>query len=269
MGTRRRKARQLSNAASSSKDYNQGPRTIEEASIINTDTRSQTSSTSAAGDAARNVSEDPRWLSQLATPRGTALLTIVGIVVSALLTIVSIVISATPLFANSNFSRISFSGLIVLAAVLCRAAWHFKRRIRAGALAVLVAFSTVLLVRAFSTPQTQTFAYDGNVNPVPGIPYSGPGYSPIPLTSDPAQGIIVARITPDYSGDFQVSCTYQGIIDTGTRSTNLEWAHIVTGKFETFWVPVPFLQSLALGTAQSLLPCSNWRWRLNHFGLSD
>jgi hypothetical protein len=123
--------------------------------------------------------------------------------------------------------------------------------------------SLLLVVRAYSAPPVASFYYGGEVMDPSGLPYG----ESVPLTGDPAQGRILDYIEPDASnsGTFNVSCADQGIIHTGAGSTGLEWAQITSGQFQTLWVPIPFLNGLAYGTARTLLWCSSWQWRLQRW----
>jgi hypothetical protein len=126
--------------------------------------------------------------------------------------------------------------------------------------------SVVFVTRVYSAPDTEQFFYSGVQMDTTGIPYAN---GSIPLTGDPSVGYDAGTIdpVPSDAGPFTVSCTYDGVISTGARSTDMEWAYVTQGKFKSLWVPVPFLRGLAPGAANSLLPCRNWRWRLQNFDL--
>lgn len=64
----------------------------------------------------------------------------------------------------------------------------------------------------------------------------------------------------------EVSCWRNGVFNDGKRSGSLDWGKIVSGNFETLWIPMPFVRGLAPGKARTLLPCSDWRWQLQHPG---
>ncbi len=191
-------------------------------------------------------------LNWLAAPQGTALLSALGLLVSL-----------ASFLTDVSFSRLSVLGP-ALFAFLVWAAWRNKRKIAASVLAVFCAMSLLLVVRAYSAPPIASFYYGGEVMyPSRLLPYG----ESVPLTDDPAQGSISDSIEPGDSEAFDVSCADQGIIHTGTRSTDLEWAQITSGQFQTLWVPMPFLNGIAYGTARTLLGCSSWQWRLQRWDI--
>jgi len=195
-------------------------------------------------------------LNWFATPRGAALIGLLGLLVSL-----------ASFLTNVSFSRVSILGP-ALFILLVWVAWRSKRRIIATALAFFCLVSLLLVIRVYSAPPVASFYYGGEAMEISGIPYATAS-DPVPLTDDPAQGYEATSIQPDPSdsGTFDVSCTYQGLVDTGERSTDLEWAQITSGQFQSLWVPLPFLSGIAYGTARTLLLCSNWRWRLQRWDL--
>jgi hypothetical protein len=195
-------------------------------------------------------------LNWLAAPRGAALIGLLGLLVSL-----------ASLLTNVSFSRVSVLGP-ALFFFLIWVALRNRRRVIAAGLGILCLASLLLVVRVYTAPPVASFYYGGEAMEISGIPYATAS-DPVPLTDNPAQGYEVTSIQPDPndSGTFDVSCTYQGIVDTGARSTDLEWAQITSGQFQSLWVPLPFLSGIAYGTARTLLPCSNWRWRLQQWEL--
>ena len=187
-----------------------------------------------------------RWMDWFATPTGAAALALGGLLVS----VGSLL---------GNITRISILGPIVFA-VLVWLSWRKKRKTVVAAAVLALFVSLALFTRAYTEPANSSFFYGGALMDTSGVPFFGhPG---IPLTDDPSKG---HEHTTIYSGDvadLEVSCTRSGLYSTSSRSTKLEWAQIVDGKYRTLWVPVPFLAGLAPGTARTLLSCSDWRWRL-------
>jgi hypothetical protein len=186
-----------------------------------------------------------RWMDWFATPRGAAALALGGLLVS----VGSLLGSIT---------GISILGPIVFA-VLVWLSWRKKRKVVAAAAVLALFVSLALFTRAYTEPANSSFFYGGALMDK-GAPFFGhPG---IPLTDDPSKGHEYTTIYPGDIADLEVSCTRSGLYSTTSRSTQLEWAQIVDGTYQTLWVPVPFLAALAPGTARTLLPCSDWRWRL-------
>jgi hypothetical protein len=199
------------------------------------------------------TTEQPRWLEWLATPSG-----------SAVLTLTAVLVSVASLLTSTSITRIGILGPIAFALLLWLALRQGRKIIAVGtALALL--FSLALMVRAFSAPGTVSFFYGGQTMGYGGILAD---QASAPLTADPAQGNIVASIAalPSDAGPIEVSCTREGRFNDGKKSGHLLWARIVGGNFQTLWVPWSFLNALAPGTANALLPCSDWRWRLQHWG---
>jgi hypothetical protein len=189
-------------------------------------------------------------LDWLATARGATSLTLAGLLVSV-----------ASLVTNTSLGHISVLGPIVFG-FLAWLAWRRHRR-QVAVLAVLaLLMSLTLTVRVYSTPGTAAFFYNGVNMDNSTTPY--PDLVGVPLTTDPARGAVYTQIYPDVpdSDEFGVSCTSDGVLLDGKRSVELEWAQIISGKFQTLWVPMPFLAALAPGSAHTLLPCSNWRWEL-------
>ena len=199
------------------------------------------------------------WLDWLGTRRGTTGLTVAQLV----LALVGVVLSAVTLFASSSATAIvgSLSLLIFLFLV-----WLGRRQGKRMFMVVSVlglVFSMVLVIRTVYAPETSSFPYGGGPINTSGTPFMDG--SRIPLTEDPAEGYVTEWIDEGQRvGELEISCTRNGLINTGSRSTNLEWAKIVGGPLRTLWVPKLFLGRLEPGTARTLLPCSNWRWRLRN-----
>jgi hypothetical protein len=190
----------------------------------------------------------------LATPRNAALIAVVGTVAQVV-----------SLFPNASIRVLSFLGTIAFALLLWLA-WRQRWKVLIALSTLLLIVSVMLMVRLNLAPTTTPFSYTGSqILNAPDIPYTPTGQ--IPLTTDPDEGFFNEYIQMSDAGTLKVSCIEDGVINSGTNSTEQEWAQIVEGDFETYWVPVSFLRSLAPGPARTLLPCSNWRWQLQHPGL--
>lgn len=187
-----------------------------------------------------------RSMDWLATPRGATAIALGGLLAS----VGSLLDSIT---------RISILGPVVFA-VLVWLSWRQRRKLVAVAAVLALFVSLALFARAYTKPASSSFFYGGALMDTSGAPFFGhPG---IPLTNDPSTGQEYIAIYPGDVADLEVSCTRSGLYSTSSRSTELEWAQIVGGDYQTLWAPVPFLAGLAPGTARTLLPCSDWRWRL-------
>jgi hypothetical protein len=95
---------------------------------------------------------------------------------------------------------------------------------------------------------------------------SAPSNSPfanlneIPVTADPSTGIVYNTI-PAGDGsltELPVSCMQEGQFNHKAAL----WVKIVGGPYESLWIPWTYLAGIAPGTANTLLYCSDWRWRL-------
>ncbi len=200
---------------------------------------------------ADNPTTGPRWLEQLASPRGAAALALAGLLVSV-----------ASLLTSTSLTRINVLGPIAFAFLLWLA-WRQRKKVLIGATALALLVSLTLVIRTYSAPGTVTFWYNGQPVDTSGTPFArDPG---IPLTRNPDEGYVYSSIVADPE-EIEVSCTHDGVINFVTRSTSLEWAHIVGGKFRTLWVPMPFVRGEVPGGALTLLPCSDWRWRLQSLG---
>jgi hypothetical protein len=165
--------------------------------------------------------------------------------------------------ASTRLGLISILGPVVFAFII-RSAWHRKRKVITGGAALAFLVSIALVIAVCFTPGTVSFWYNGAVFDNSRTSFAEIIQSGIPLTTDPAHGYVYAKIYPDPSNAdaIEVSCTRDGVIDNGSRSTDLEWAYIVSGKFQTLWAPMPFVRGEVIGRARTLLPCSDWRWWL-------
>jgi hypothetical protein len=188
-----------------------------------------------------------RLLDFLATDKGAVIISLAGVAIA----IVSLLTSA-PIKRIAILAPILFGLLLWLA-------WRGKRKKRIVGSSLLFFFSLLLTIRIYSAPNTITIFYDGAVLDTSSIPYS---QGSIPLTDDPHIGYIRAHIYSDEPAELEISCTQQGLISDGTHSAKMKWAHIVGGKYQTLWAPMPFVRGEAVGAARTLLPCSNWRWRI-------
>lgn len=203
---------------------------------------------------AEAVSNRDKWLDWLASQRGTAALALAG----ALTSVAGFLTSAS-LGLVSIFSPIAFI-------ILLRLTWRRKRKKLAACAMIALIVSLVLVVRVYFVPSTVLVFYNGDTMDNTNMPYVD--MVGIPLTADPITGSVRASIDPLPSdvGTIEVSCWRHGVFNDGKRSGSLDWGKIVSGKFETLWIPMPFVRGLAPGKALTLLPCSDWRWQLQHPG---
>lgn len=192
------------------------------------------------------------WLEWIASPKGTAAVALGGLAVS-----LASFLTGTSITRLSIFGPPAFALLVVLA-------WRTSKRLVAAAALVLLLGSVVLVVRAYSNPGTVRFWYGGQIMDTTVFYQPLPDGGAIPLTANPAEGSVDETIYPGDATEFEVSCTRSGTLST--NQSRMGWARIETGKYQTFWVPMPLLRGLAPGSARTLLPCSNWRWQLQNLG---
>jgi hypothetical protein len=205
-------------------------------------------------DEARDVLLGPKrmrgTLDVLASPRGMAALS-VG---SLLLTGLSLLLDA-----SVGVLGALAPGLFVVGLTL-----SVRRRQLLGSvlLAIALTASAGLAVRRVADPGTHTFYYNGDL--MTSDSHSSPfAQEPfIPLTLDPSHGQVEETVVK--SAEFVVSCTKVGTFKD-SRSDVL-WAYIADGDYQSFWVPVPYLGGLQPGAARTLISCSDWRWWLRNFG---
>jgi hypothetical protein len=192
------------------------------------------------------------WLDIAAKPRVAAAIAVCAFV----LTVVSVLETASISWV-STAAPLAF-GLL---------SWLAYRRGKRGIavfMAILIAVSAAFVVRAYATPPTASFFYDGS--PMGALDPDSPfaNQNGIPLTDEPSQGRIITTI---YSGEvvtFGVTCVITGVFDRG--HIPVDWAYISTGNYQTLWIPRAYIYGMAFGTANTLLPCSDWRWQLHNFG---
>lgn len=190
-------------------------------------------------------------LDLLSGPRGSAGLALAGLT-----------ISLASLLTTTSITRIAVLGPVAFACLVW-IAWRQKKRLLGLGALVLCLLSVLLTVRAYSRPPTLHTYYSGAVLDYSEIPYQA---SSVPLTDDPDRGFTYAELGPGNATELEFSCTRNGVISTDTRSTDMDWAQIIGGPYRTLWAPMSFVRGLAVGQARTLLPCSNWRWELQHLG---
>ncbi|MFL6108975.1 MAG: hypothetical protein ACJ72L_18600 [Marmoricola sp.] len=123
-------------------------------------------------------------------------------------------------------------------------------------LTAVAVFSVFLAARPLVEPNPTGFYYDGEL-------LSASKDSPLyslsfpPLTDDPDRGQVVDELTG--GADLSVSCWVRGRF----KGRELYWASIVGGDYRTLWIPVASLGAMARGAVRTLLPCSDWRWRIS------
>jgi len=138
------------------------------------------------------------------------------------------------------------------------------RKIGVFFLAVCLA-SSVYVGWSFAAPEGHVVFYGGELLDYKAIPFNEG--STIRLTADPHQGKSAALILmdPTDASRFTVTCWENGVIAANDASGNVErltWVRISDGKWEGLWAPLGFIRGIAPGTALQLLPCTDWRWRI-------
>ena len=123
-----------------------------------------------------------------------------------------------------------------------------RETLTSAAAAVLgVLLSGAATVRAYSAPGYTEFYYDGSaMTQLQPAPEGG-----IPLTTDPRDGTVTQTIHPEASdaASLEISCLQEGRLTAGGQSVPIYWARIESGKFQTLWIPLPYLRGLAPGSA--------------------
>ncbi len=191
------------------------------------------------------------WLERLGSGRGAAVIGLVGLGATGI-----------SLLANVHIAR--WSGIAPFLFVV--GALFAGRRRKLGIcvlMAIAAIVASVLAIRVYADPGTTFFYYDGSQ-------FGGgsnsvfASQSAIPLTGDPKHGEIDTEIYPDPSdaGTLGVMCTRNGVF----KHARVTWVYISRGRFETLWIPIAYLYGMAPGEANTLLPCSSWRWLLEKFG---
>jgi hypothetical protein len=205
-------------------------------------------------DEARDVLLGPErtrgTLDVLASPRGMAALSVGSLLLAGL--------SLLP-DASVGVLGVLAPGLLLVGLTL---SVRRRKLLSSVLLAVALAASGGLAVRRVADPGTHTFYYNGDLmsSDSRGSPFAHEPF--IPLTLDPSHGHVEETVAE--SAEFVVSCTKAGTFKD-SRSDVL-WAYIADGDYQSFWLPVPYLGGLQPGAARTLLSCSNWRWWLRKFG---
>jgi hypothetical protein len=132
------------------------------------------------------------------------------------------------------------------------------RIVGAGGCLIVVTVLALVSLRQVVEPDATEFVYDGSLLAPNDYLLAGEAYPP--LTADPAEGRKVDILVEPAS--LVVSCwvvgRYQG-------KGELIWVSIVDGDYRSLWVPLSSLGAMARGAARTLLPCSDWRWRIQRF----
>jgi len=192
--------------------------------------------------------ESGKILDFLATPRSTA---VVGII-SLVLTVAALIVSVAVLGIIGVATAISFLVIEILS----------RRRPLVIAIGSLVTLTACFpLVRYYSYPGTTYFGYDDSLMSAPNSsPFAG--LSKIPLTIDPNIGTVYTSI-PAGDGGFtslNISCLQQGYFD----HRQVLWVKIVGGPYESLWIPWTYLAGIQPGSARTILSCNNWRWTVHN-----
>jgi hypothetical protein len=134
----------------------------------------------------------------------------------------------------------------------------FLVRIAGGSGVVIVAAGmAVLVTQRLVDPGTVEFFYDGS----PLHTSKGPlaNTSLPPLTDDPVEGREFDSLVEPAT--LPVSCWVQGKY---MNKGQLIWVSITDGKYRSLWVPLTDLGAMGRGAARTLLPCADWRWRIQN-----
>ncbi len=121
--------------------------------------------------------------------------------------------------------------------------------------AMLLVIAAFFITQRIAEPATTEFFYDGSLltsskrHPLAGEPF------PV-LTDDPAKGREVDVLAEP--SRLVVSCWVNGHY----KGENLTWVAIVRGDYRTLWVPLSSLGAMGRGAVRTILPCSDWRWKV-------
>jgi hypothetical protein len=205
----------------------------------------------AANPDVRQRGSSETWLDLLATPKASTVLTLIG-VAATIATIPPTTFKYLGVLAPLAFGFVAWT------------AWRqkWRRFLFIGAL-LLCLFSVALNVRTYSRPPTAEVFYGGEL--MDNRMFGTPG---VPLTVDPAKGFADEQLYTGEVTEFKVSCIRNGRFSSSGSSTDMKWAHIISGPYSTLWAPVPFVRAMAPGEARTLLSCSDWRWRFQYLGRS-
>jgi hypothetical protein len=136
---------------------------------------------------------------------------------------------------------------------------NFPVRI-AGVIGVVIvaASMAVLVTQRLVDPGTVEFLYNGSpLSTSKGSPLANTSFPPV--TDDPVQGREFDSLFD--AATLPVSCWVQGkYMNMG----QLIWVSITDGKNRSLWVPLTDLGAMGRGAARTLLPCADWRWRIQN-----
>jgi hypothetical protein len=193
---------------------------------------------------------DTALLAALATKEGTALLAVVGVVLTALS-----MLTDAPADILGPLAVTALAGALVVSV-------RRRKTVASLLLGLVVIASAVLETRTVTNPGRHEFFYgDGS------FLYQAPRASPfagevgIPLTADPSSGHIDTTVVDNAT--FVVSCVRQG---TSPHRRHVLWVYVADGAYQTYWIPWGYLAALQPGATRALLDCSDWRWQLQNFG---
>jgi hypothetical protein len=169
-------------------------------------------------------------------------------------------ISITSLVLSTGATRIVFLAPLAFGLVAALS-WRQRHAALAMLSSAACVLSVVLAVRTYVAPQPVSFFYAGEVMDNSNMPYRE--LAGIPLTTDPSIGHIYRQILPvAQDGPIEVSCSKNGRYAGAAGNAPLQWAKITASEYETLWIPMPFVLAESPGKGLTVLPCDDWRWRL-------
>lgn len=192
----------------------------------------------------------PHWLEWWESSRGKGALGLAALLVS-----LAGFLTTTTITRISTFGPVAFGLLLWLL-------WRRKQKTLMALVGVALLLSLALVVRVYAAPPTVAFSYNGQPMENDGTPYAN--MSEVPVTDDPARGYEYTKIFPGEPITITVGCTQDGYVYNGYQTMELEWVKVTAGTYKTLFIPMPFVAWGAIGEARTLLPCSNWRWRLQN-----
>ena len=197
------------------------------------------------------VREAPSLRSWLTNDQNSRLVSFVGVCIAAL----GFIRATAPL---DKF--LVPVGLALVLAGLWKS-WASKRRLRTAGLVALALILTTLMAGVEFAPSPTQFSYGSSLGPLSGNAVVNSG---IVLTLDPKTGMASTTLPMFEPAELTVSCRQSGVLHANSSSVipSFEWAKIVDGNYQGYWVPVELLYLIAPGKAHSLISCSDWRWRL-------
>jgi hypothetical protein len=170
---------------------------------------------------------------------------------------VGVALTALPLLASFPWLRIL--GPVVVAMLIARAVVRGPIVVRIVCILLGLTLSAVTL-RSYVERSNEEFFYGGELLfSEEGSAFHG--VNGVPLTDDPSEGEQRHQVLGE-PAVFVVSCWRPGAFD----GKSARWAFIEDGDYKGLWIPLAYLYPMAAGRAGSLLPCTDWRWRLTRIG---